>query len=83
VRVRKSIPISNIIMDRYPFKRVLDLVVFLSNGGVVPPIKLTLREDGTYKIRDGRHRVMAYKLLGRREIDSVFYRKRRERQSHD
>jgi ParB-like chromosome segregation protein Spo0J len=71
MRVYKTLPLSAIQIDRLPFKRVLDFVAFLQAGGVTRPIKV-MRWSGGYRIRDGRHRYMAHKLLGRTEINCVF-----------
>lgn len=72
MRVIKDIPISNIVVDRIPLNRTLGLVKHLEQGGTVPPIKVEYK-DGTYILKDGRHRVAAYKLLGRRFISAKFY----------
>ena len=66
-------PISAIIVDRYPINRsTLSLVEYLKKGGTVPPIRIAQTQQGQYKILDGRHRITAYKLLGRTEILSKY-----------
>lgn len=72
MRVIKNIPISNIVVDRIPLDRTLSLVKHLEQGGSVPPIKVEYK-NGTYILKDGRHRVTAYKLLGRKFINAKFY----------
>lgn len=59
-------------MDHSPInKTTLDLVDFLRRGGTVPPIHVQLR-NGAFHIRDGRHRVTAYKLIGREWIEAKY-----------
>lgn len=72
MRVIKDIPISNIVVDRIPLIRILSLVKHLEQGGTIPPIKVDYK-NGTYILKDGRHRVTAYKLLGRQFISAKFY----------
>lgn len=63
------IKIESILIDKLPYnKSVLNLVFFLMSGGEIPPIHLQKSPNGGYKLRDGRHRVGAYKLLGFTEI---------------
>lgn len=60
-----DVKVRNIIVDKYPInKATLDLVFYLMSGGEVPAIKLQKLDCGQYKIKDGRHRVTAFKLLG-------------------
>ena len=76
--VIRLIPLASIGMDHTPINpKTLDLVDYLRGGGVVPSIHVragiipagakgcVVRE---YDICDGRHRVIAYKLLGRNTI---------------
>lgn len=67
-----QIPVSQIKMDRYPFQRILGLVNHLATGHSVPPIHVKILRNGQYQILDGRHRVMAFKLLGRETILARF-----------
>ena len=62
------LPVSAIEMDRWPFDRVLGLVLHLQAGGTVPPVHVMKSSDGRYRILDGRHRMHAFKLLGRKSI---------------
>ena len=72
-RITKAINIANIEMDRYPLNpTMIPLLDHLRNGGEVPPIKVVVKPSGGYLIRDGRHRVTAYKLLGRETIEARF-----------
>lgn len=74
MRVRKLIPISNIIIDREPIgPQTFELAKFLESGGEVPPIHVEPTATGQYKIRDGRHRVLAFKLLGREQILAKYF----------
>lgn len=76
-QVTRWLPINCITVDRYVFTRVLSLVKHLEEGGTVPPIHVmkwsntTHRgiHSGGYHILDGRHRMMAYKLLGKTHIE--------------
>ena len=73
MRVIKEIPIDNIKVDRFAIQpKTLDLVDYLRNGGSVPPIHI-YRQNGTFILCDGRHRLTAFKLLGRNEIMARFY----------
>jgi ParB-like chromosome segregation protein Spo0J len=72
MREIREIPISCVRMDRYPLNpTMIGLLTHMSSGGTVPPIKVALRGDGTYEIRDGRHRVLAHKLLGMKHIRCI------------
>lgn len=72
-KVKTSVLIESIAFDKLPInKTVLDLVFYIISGGEVPPIKLQRGGAGGYKLRDGRHRLCAYKLLGYKEILAIF-----------
>lgn len=72
-RVIKSINVAHIKMDRYPLnKRTTGLINYLLAGGGIPPIKVARLSQGGYLIRDGRHRVTAYKMLGIEKIEAKF-----------
>lgn len=72
MRLRALIPVRQIKMDRSPLnEKTLRLVDFLRGGGLVPPIHVQLK-DGAFYIRNGRHRVTAFKLLGRQLIDARY-----------
>lgn len=67
----KEILIESIYWDKLPINpTVLSLVDFLRSGGKVPPIHLQKGSEGGYKLRDGRHRVAAFKLLGLKTIEA-------------
>lgn len=69
MRVERLIPVAQIVWDRLPLNpSTLDLVRYLDAGGAVPAIKVRALLDGRYEIRDGRHRLLAHKLLGRTHI---------------
>lgn len=61
-------PIGAIAMDRWPHKpKTLDYAKALEEGAEFPPIKVHFW-DGRWRIRDGRHRLLAHKLCGRTHI---------------
>lgn len=65
--------IEGLHWDKLPMnKTVLDLVFFIMSGGEIPPIKIVKTENG-YKVRDGRHRIAAYKLLDKKLILARYY----------
>ena len=65
--------IEGLQWDNLPInKTVLDLVFFIMSGGEIGPIKLIKTENG-YKVKDGRHRIAAYKLLGKKIILAKYY----------
>jgi ParB-like chromosome segregation protein Spo0J len=78
MRITRNLPLSCIRIDRLPFRRVLDLVRHLEAGGTVPPIKVQKTERG-FRILDGRHRFMAFKLLGRPTIPATYWTSREDR----
>lgn len=62
----KEINISNIKVDNYPLNlSTLKLVDHIRKNGYknLPPIAVVLNKNGQYLIKDGRHRVTAFKLL--------------------
>lgn len=66
----KIIRVESILIDKLPInKSVLNLVWFILSGGVIPPIHVEISPNGGYKIKDGRHRVCAFKLLGYSNIE--------------
>ncbi len=68
MRIIKEIPIHNIKVDRFSISpETLSLVDFIRSGGEVPAIKIQ-KLDGRYILKDGRHRITAYKLLGIKTI---------------
>lgn len=70
--------IEGLHWDKLPTnKTVLELVFFIMSGGEVPPIKIIKTKNG-YKLKDGRHRVAAYKLLDKKLILAKFYVPKKE-----
>lgn len=73
MRVIKNIRIGLIQIDHYPMNpTVLSLIDYIRSGGSIPPIHVSKNRNGTFSIRDGRHRILAYKLLGKSEIKAKF-----------
>jgi len=73
MRSTKLIHVNDIRMDRHPLNEsTLSLIKHMERGGSVPPIKVARLKGGGYLIRDGRHRVTASKLLGRKSIEAKF-----------
>ena len=60
--------LSSITIDRLPLtKRTLDIANHLVKGGTISPIHVQKQLD-LYRILDGRHRFLAYKLAGKQQI---------------
>lgn len=73
MRVIEQIPVSQIQMDSWRIvPKTLGLIDHLRGGGKVPPIKVYKNGNGQYVIKDGRHRVTAFKMLGRKKILAKF-----------
>lgn len=69
MRVLGPVHVSLIDVDRLPIGlRTLALVEHLRSGGTVPPIHVMRAEHGRFRILDGRHRILAHRLLERRTI---------------
>ena len=65
----RPIPISAIIVDHIPLNPSgLATTMAVREGIPMPPIKVVQNEQGRYKICDGRHRYIAYKLNGKKNI---------------
>lgn len=65
----KEINICNIRKCFIPLTpATLSLTKFIGGGGQVTPINLQYMGDGSYSVKDGRHRLAAYKLLGYTKI---------------
>lgn len=69
----QDIQISKIKLDSYPVSAsTLDLAMKIKLGTLniedLPPIKLRIDENGTYKIKNGRHRVLAFRM---NEIETI------------
>lgn len=72
MRVQRLFPICSLVVDRSPINpKTLGLVDFLRGGGKVGPIHIQL-VSGNWKVCDGRHRILAYKLLGRTMIEARY-----------
>jgi ParB-like chromosome segregation protein Spo0J len=67
------IDIQLIKVDRYPINpKTLSLIDYIRNGGEIPPIKVVKLPKGGFMIKDGRHRLVAYKMLGKTKIKAKF-----------
>lgn len=75
MRVTRLIPIDQIVMDKWPLNRsTLSLVKHIERVGNLPrPIKVQNLYNGKFKIKNGRHRVTALKLLGYKSIEAKFH----------
>lgn len=72
MKVVKRIPVGGVIMDKWPINESgLATTMAVSAGRPMPPIKVRSIGNGQYVILDGRHRTLAYKLLGRKTILAV------------
>lgn len=72
MRVITNILICDIDFDRkLPVNRkTFELALHLEKGGTHPPIHVRCKGNGRYELKEGRHRVLAHKLVGRDEIKS-------------
>lgn len=69
MRHEREIDVALVDFDKLPLNRsTFELCVFLEGGGDVPPIHVAQDGYGRFKIRDGRHRLLAHKLTGRTKI---------------
>ena len=53
--------------------QILALVEAIQNGDYIPPIRLSESEDGTVQVDDGHHRIVAYWLGDRTELERHEY----------
>jgi hypothetical protein len=73
-RVERRIKVDLINIDRHPIDpATFKLAEFIKyqlpkRAGHLPAIHVARLADGRFKLLDGRHRVTAYKLLGRKTI---------------
>lgn len=69
----KLIPVHQIKYDKLPVNSAgLSTVRWLEKGNVnAKPIKVIAHKDGSYRLRDGRHRLLGHKLLGEKLIKAV------------
>ena len=59
-----SMPVASIAVDRWPMDRkTLSYARLIEEGAEFPPIRVFLR-DGRWWISDGRHRLLAHRMLG-------------------
>lgn len=73
MRVKKEIAIGNILVDRWAIdEKTLRYAKLLESGVQFPAIKVARKVNGQFVIRDGRHRIVAHKLTGRRKILAKF-----------
>jgi len=75
----QNIKIKDIKLDSYPVSaQTLDLAMKIKSGtldiGDLPPIKLMIDENGTYKIKNGRHRVLAFRMNEIETIASIVHK---------
>lgn len=76
MRIKENINISDILLDSMPINNeTLRFVLLIIYGIEFPAIKVSKLYTGQYLIRDGRHRVTAYKLLGIKKIMASFSEK--------
>lgn len=62
----KQIPISQIVIDNLPINlKTLSLIDYIRNNPniILPPITIQIIANGKYKLKDGRHRYLAFKML--------------------
>lgn len=73
MRIEKEIPIELIQMDRWRLRpKAFKYAKLMECGVEFPPIKVARRANGLFEIRDGRHRMTAHKLLGKKVILAKF-----------
>ena len=69
MREYREIPIAKIAFDRIPLNPTgLACACAVRQGIPMPPIKVVQTRSGKYRIKDGRHRYLAYKLTGKTHI---------------
>ncbi len=81
----RYIHISNIKIDNMPINpRTLDLAMKIYNGEINPdglaPIRVVKLPQGQYLVKDGRHRVVAFKLNGIPKIKAYIIVPRKPKQ---
>ena len=80
MRVVEYINVQNVIVDSYSISpQSYELALKLDCGEInyedLPPIKVVMNKDGTYILKDGRHRMTAFRLLGWTKIKAKFYKR--------
>ena len=78
-RVTEQINLINIKVDRHSIsKQTFDLAFKIKLGEInieeLPPIKLIMNNKGAFILKDGRHRLTAFKLLGYKTIKSKYFK---------
>lgn len=69
MRITTPIKVSQLVVDRQAIgPATYALAKHLEAGGTVPPIHVQYVGNGFYKVLQGRHRTLAFKLLGRDTI---------------
>lgn len=75
-RTISPVDISLIAIDRMPIGPVALLyAIEMHNGSMFPPVKLQRGAHGRFILKDGRHRFVAHKLLGRKMISATYSNK--------
>lgn len=75
MRITERIPVAAIQTDRLPrfgsrsYRIAMEYARLMEQGAVFPPIKVMVVGDG-WRIRDGRHRLLAHMVLGRPLIEA-------------
>jgi hypothetical protein len=66
MRIRTHVPIQQIYVDKkLPLNpKTLNLIDFLKDGGQFQPVHLQMLPNGKLRLRQGRHRLVAAKMLG-------------------
>lgn len=66
------VPIDQLRVDLYQREedpaKTLSMLTALRRGEQLPPPKVSLRDDGTFWVMDGQHRVAARRLHGERQV---------------
>ena len=69
MRIKKEINMSLIDIDRMPINpATLQYANRMTQGDIFPAVKLQSLPGGRFRLLDGRHRFVAFKLLGRSNI---------------
>ena len=66
MKLIKQIPISQIVVDKLPINlSTLSLIDYIRDNPniILPPITVQILTDDKYKLKDGRHRYLAFKML--------------------
>lgn len=73
MRVVRNIDIDLIDYDRLPsLKSVKSLISHLKESKSVPPIKV-VKKNGRFILKNGRHRLLAHKILNYKQIKAKYY----------